>query len=275
MKEQIAQNLQSLLTWLASQTNNILSGIIASFIVISVAEAYGLGQILFKNRRDRRVWKLRKPSELRIVSGSVTDTNPFVQTPTSWPDANAASILIQKARVIYPKARVVHSFSCNPDDLTSDLITVGGPVFNEATRELIHRIGSFVSFKQAGVVNGEAYYSLVVQADEYTPEYQGEKVYRDFGAIVRMKNPLCVHLNDSILVVGCETFGVLASALVLADDEVARSARKKLLSHLSLGKRVSDFVAVFSCEALRYSVGAVQLVKFYRLDVDGCMNTVA
>jgi hypothetical protein len=275
MKEQIAQYVQDLLAWLASQVNSILSGIIASLIVISVAEAYGLGQLLFKNSRDRRVWKLRKPSELRIVSGSITDTNPFVQTPTSWPDANAASILIQKARTIYPKARVIHSFSCDPDDLTCDLIAVGGPVFNEATRELIHRIGTFISFKKAGEIGDEDYYSLLVQADEYTPEYEGKRVYRDFGAIVRMKNPLCFHLNDSILVIGCETFGVLASALVLADDEVARNARRELLNHLSLEKRVSDFVAVFSCEALRYSVGAVRLVKFYQLDVASCMNRMA
>ena len=275
MKEQIAENLRSILTWLSTQTDSIASGIVASAIVIVVAEVYGLGQLLFQNRSDRRLWKLRKPSELHVVSGSIGNTNPFVQAPTSWPDANAASILIHKCKMIYPKARIVHSFSCDPDILTSDLIAVGGPVYNEATRQLIHRIENFVSFQQSGGTHSEAFHSLVVQNDTYAPEFQDGRISRDFGAIVRMRNPLSAHLNDVILVIGCETFGVLASALVLVGDEIARGARKELQKCLSPLRRFSDFVAVFSCEPLRYSVGAVSFVKFYKLYAAGCDKSSA
>ncbi len=266
MLEQLSGYIKTFFEWLWSQANNIASGIIASIIVISSAEAYGLGQIFLRNRRIRKLWKFRRPLELRVISGSISNTSPFVQVPTTWPDANAASILIQKCRDLYPKARVVHSFSCDPDDLTSDIITVGGPIYNEATRELMLRIEKLVHFKPAGEANNEPYYSLIVQNDMYTPEYQEGKIYLDFGAIIRMRNPLSSHLNDSILIVGCETFGVLSSALVLAGDKIANSARKEIEKSLSMQNKITDFVAVLSCEPLRYTVGAVRFKKLYKIE---------
>ena len=197
------------------------------------------------------VWKLRKPSDLHIISGTVVNTNPFVQAPAAWPDANAASILIQKSKMIYPRARILHNFGCNLDDLPSDLISVGGPIHNEATRELLLRTGKFVSFEKAGDVESGPYYSLVVQGDCYTPIYEDGKLSCDFGAIVRMRNPLNSHTNDAILVVGCETVGVLAGALILAGDEIARNAQKELQGQVWPLIGVRDYVAVFSCQPLK------------------------
>ena len=81
-----------------------------------------------------------------------------------------------------------------------------------------------------------------------------------------MRNPLSSHLNDSILIIGCETFGVLSSALVLTGDEIANGARRELEKRLSPLKKISNFVAVFSCVPLKYTVGKVNLMKFYNLE---------
>ena len=266
MREYNIDFFYSAAAWASSQVNNITSAVIAAGIVIAFAQIYGLGRVTLENSRDKHVWGLRKPKEVRIVSGSVDHSDPFVKAPTAWPDANAASILIQKCKEIYPSARVTHGFQCGPDEMIGDLVAVGGPVQNEATRELMRHIGDAIAFTPAQEADPEDRYTLVVNGDSYTPEFDGPRLLRDFGAIVRMRNPLSSHNNDTILVLGCETFGVLAAALVLADDEVAHGARKALEKKLPVARRKIDFVAVFSCQPLEFSVGAVRLEYFRRLD---------
>lgn len=267
MKQPILDFLNAAATWLTSQINNIVSGVIASVIIIAFGEIYGFGHLTLKKYQVRKLWRFRRPMEVRVVSGSIDQSDPFVRAPTSWPDANAASILIQCCKYIYPKTRVTHSFHSAPDELIGDIIAVGGPAHNDATRELLACVSSRITFSQIHSSDSADRYALVVSDKTYMPEFDGTRVRKDFGAIVRMRNPLNYRNSDSILVIGCETFGVLAAALVLIHDNVASSARAELAKMLPWARSHVDFIAVFSCQPLQYSVGAIRFEDFYRIDL--------
>ena len=264
------QQLAVMGVWIRGQFDAILAGIVSSTIVITFGQMYGWGRPLLGRVQSRRIWRLKGARHIRIVSATFQDADRAVisSAPTTWPDANAASRLIDMTRSLYPRAEIAHDFKAAEEEFLNTLVSVGGPVYNRATDRLMQSINRKCYFELAGETNsGEKYYRFVTsQGMSFTPVLTDKNVVTtDYGIIIRMINPLAGDGRVVLLVLGCETFGVLASALVLAGDSVAGKARRQLLKALPL-TRSTEYLAVFRCEPLGTTVGAIHMEHFEELN---------
>jgi hypothetical protein len=101
----------------------------------------------------------------------------------------------------------------------------------------------------------------------WSAEYDSaERALQDTGAVVRIPNPFDKS-KDVMMVLGCDTFGVLAASLVISSRPDAKDARR------GLGKRLGwrryfgmpAFAAIVHCDVLGNDIGAVTLTHSLRI----------
>lgn len=256
--------------WIVSNWTNILAGIVASIIVLTLqvvvrALSLALAALVTLRWRLKLLWRLGKIQRVYVVSGAISGVSDDVQSAIlAGPDATAASTLIAMAGLLYPKAEISHVYSSSfPRDLYKEhMIVVGGPVNNICTATIFQFIGNHISFTD----DFEMIFSEVTYETTYDDD---DKPIRDHGAIIRIDNPFDPSKNI-IMAVGCDTYGVLAAALLISTRPDARRARAKLFRRLGFRKyfRPQRYIAVVGCDIIGNDIGQVWLRDFSRIKTD-------
>jgi len=260
-----------LLKWFTSNGSNILASVVAAAIVlgfqiISRAASLALAVLVTLRWSLRLLWRLRDPGRVYVVSGAITNVSEEVKSVIlAGPDAIATSTLIATVGLLYPKAEVRHVYSSTfaRDSYKDHLVVVGGPVNNTCCSDLLAHISTKCSF-------GENLEFVVpcLSNQTYEAAYdQEQNPIKDYGAVIRMVNPFDKS-KDVLLVVGCDTFGVLAAAMLISSRPDAKEARVQLRKRLGLRKyfRRENYIAIVECDVLGNDIGCVSLKDFVRLE---------
>lgn len=251
--------------WFKTNSGNIYSGILASFIVLAlqsatrVASALAL-EILHIRWRLELLWCLRKPTRVYVVSGAIKGVSEEIKgVVLAGPDAEASSTMLATVGLLYPTAEVRHVYSSSfPQELYKEtLVVVGGPLNNACAATLLRSIGT-LSFNTD--------FQMILPDAKYEGSYEGEATVHDIGAIVRVRNPFDPS-KDVLLTVGCDTYGVLAAALTMSSRIDAVSARRELHRGLGWQKylRRPSYIAIVECDVLGNDVGSIKLSSVHRM----------
>ncbi len=233
-------HLDSLINSLFSLfTNGIVSNLVSSFIVLVVGSIAG---ILFANLRDfiaksrpiRRVLRLNPHGgTLYVVAATIRpqapgavqgDGSPQRATPsTGLGELKAASYINQALTVGYPrranKIELVLSETFTgfkEDDKSGEIISLGGPKFNEMTRSYREGQQLALNFDLSDPGNASV---VERRAGAVVRTYQQVRtgVHRkDFGIITRLPNRLDPRKENAVfLLEGAGTYGVEGCAKML------------------------------------------------------------
>ncbi|MBE8517221.1 hypothetical protein ILP97_06810 [Amycolatopsis sp. H6(2020)] len=177
--------------------------------------------------RARRFWKAMGSREPFIVMGA-PDWEPL----SSWEksglvgkgDMLALVEIESQLRRLGFAGKIVESKELNSRELRSDLILIGGPDGNTATKEIMERLDGETSY----VFAGDAPAVLHKGSDETAaPQYNksGDPT-NDYGLIIRAANPLAPDTAEVVILAGCWGFGTAAAAEKLSDRKFLRDQRK-------------------------------------------------
>jgi len=253
-----------LLEWVKANSSPLILGIVSS-VVAAILVLLGqpiarlFYELLVGRRMFKRLYKMGGSEEIVFVSGNVEeDVKPDFNFKTiiAGPDATAMIEVLGSFRFVYPKKglRTYFSTEIAERDLKLSLVSIGGPVFNKITRRILTKL-DVVGFED---------YTLVVKGNNRRYAYEAEEeedngtVIRDYGIVLNTWNPL-EESSRLILVMGCDTYGVLAAARTVScveslKNRVARKVAKKLpLPH-------KEYLVVVEAEVLGEEVGNVRPV---------------
>jgi nucleoside phosphorylase len=208
-------------------------------------------------------WRFQDPRRIVVVSGAIHGVaRPVKAVVLAGPDADAANSLVASAALLYPKAEIQHVYSSSfpPELYKENLVVVGGPVNNKCAAAVLEKVKEHILFKNT--------FDLFVSGTTYETIYDDSgRPVRDHGAVVRVANPFDKS-KDIILIVGCDTYGVLAASMTITPKSEAASARNDLLARIRSRKRSvpSNYIAVVECDILGNDVGNVRLRAFREID---------
>ncbi len=250
--------------WIKTNFNNIVSGIVASVIVLLLQVIVKtlsmiLSAFLTIRWRLKLIWRIDNPQRIYVVSGAIEEVSEKVKSVVlAGSDAEAASICIGTSGLLYPEAEVKHVYSSSftREFYKEHLIVVGGPVNNTCTAAIINHIKEDVSFTDD--------FEMLVSDQVFETNYdENDRPTKDYGAIIRINNPYD-HQRDIILVVGCDTYGVLAAAMLISSRNDSQLARKALQKKLGFKKYLfkQNFIAVVECGVLGDDIGNISLKYF-------------
>ncbi len=250
--------------WLEAHSDdiivNLLAGVIAAVLILMtqttvIIISTTIHDLITRRFRIRRIagFRLGGDAPIEVLSGSLEEESPVLQGP----DARAAARIQVMLEQVFRGRRVVDGYRARQSDEEipqSDFCTVGGPEFNSCTRSVIAYLSSVAAFDSEG--------NLVLPSigRVYKPEMEGGRIKKDYGLLVRMRNPVDGR-RTCVVVAGCDTYGVYAAAQLLTNSarfpHLAGQFRKKRgLVSSALNK---DFVAVISCRAQGTDVSNVRV----------------
>lgn len=218
------------------------------------------GIIYRKNQEDawvnlRRIWggDVRK-DKIIIVCGELTGTfKPKQANRKSHEYVNLARYADQDALVetlkllpkFFPDTEVEYytSKELPQSKLRSNLIVIGGPDFNQITKELIDNISFPFQYRTHGF---ETYFYDKVNKLRFEIKERRGQIIEDYGLFAHFSNPLTS--NTSIIMIGgLQTFGVLGAIKAFAMNSNGRSNTKKILKQNQRGK---DFAVLIPVKVL-------------------------
>ncbi len=112
-------NTQAVLNFFFQNIGNILTGIIASFIVLALqssANAFAtvFSNIVLQRYRLSKLWCFPRCDRIYIISGSLEGVSQEVRNVIlAGPDSDAASSAIATLGMLYPKTEIRHVYSSN------------------------------------------------------------------------------------------------------------------------------------------------------------------
>jgi len=124
--------------------------------------------------------------------------------------------------------RIAESKQLSPRELSSDLVLIGGPVANAATRTILAKLNGVISYAFAEDLNHEAAVVRDVRTGRVlAPQYE-ESGYpvSDYALIIRTPNPLAPDTSEIVIVAGCWEHGTVSAAEKLGDRKFLRKMKK-------------------------------------------------
>jgi len=230
------------MSWLATQQDAIVAGIVSSWIVLSLQVAVGVSVRLlydaFRGQQSlRRILRFKEPRRIYVISGNIEELAKESyegMVLLAAPDAEAAVNIKATLQTLYPKCDVIHTFCSSVSDemFQHDLVCVGGPVNNSASRLLLSEMAQadadVPKFESHEIVAGENRYSCSREGPE-------NRVTADYGFLLVDDNPFN-EASRCVIVAGCDTNGVLAAAsflgLGLPRRRLFKSLRRKFALRL-------------------------------------------
>jgi hypothetical protein len=110
------------------------------------------------------------------------------------------------------RLRRVRSDQISENLLKENIISIGGPIPNDITKELLNK--SEINYK----FNGNEIFSKKTSKIEFSPLMDNESIKRDYGIITKMKNPYN-RKKECVIVCGCLGWGTQACLKVLTEKE--------------------------------------------------------
>lgn len=255
------------MSWLQSNFSNVLSGIIASVIVLAMqiftrAASSALAEALVMKARPRSFIRLRTEATTFVVSGAISGVSEDARAAIlAGPDAEAASSVIATLGLLYPgvECRHVYSSSFPADMYKENIIVVGGPINNRCAKIMMRNAKLRVHFTNE--------FALAVDGVTFRPEYDDkDHPIIDYGVVLRLANPMDT-AKDAILLMGCDTFGVLAAAQLICVKRDGQTAQRQLAKTLGLRRifQAQSYLAIVRCRVLGETIGQLELVHARRI----------
>ena len=202
---------------------DIISNIIASIIWFLLGvSAYHLSRIYFIKTPTKKLWKISKPKELIICCATSTKTNTgtYSRPATGIGQVRALGTVVESLSKAYNIRiqNILLSINQIQKQIEKDIILLGGPKNNEITRLFLDKIRSLnIADQQMSTITWLNKHS----DNEYNGVVKDQKIVKDFGLAIRMKNPFDSNKATTIsLFTGCHTYGTVAAAQYYTEQYV-------------------------------------------------------
>lgn len=219
---------------------NLIANSIWAFLGVISVYIY---RLLFSILPTRRLWRIKNPNELIIcVSTSEnTDTGEYNRPATGIGQVQALAYIFPSLNSAYSGIQIRNillSEESLKDGMEKDLIVLGGPKNNQITRKILDKIRHLHCINQTE--NG-IFWLAQPQPQLFKPEIINKIVVKDYGIILRMKNPCSRSKNTNgntiCLFSGCHTYGTIAAARCFVED----------IDRGLINKYKDNFIMVVSC----------------------------
>lgn len=232
-----------------------LKGVIRDHIVQEIKRI-----IQKKNQEDawvnlRRLWGGDiKRERIIVVCGELTGTfKPKQANRKSHEHVNLSRYADQDALVetlkllpkLFPDTEVEYytSKELPHSKRRNNLIVIGGPDFNQLTKDLINNINLPFQYRIHG--SETCFYDKQNRA-RFEIEKKRGQIIKDFGLFAHFSNPL--NRNTSVIMIGgLQTFGVLGAIMAFAMNKNGKNNTKKILKQNQRGK---NFVVLIPVKVL-------------------------
>ena len=211
------------MSWIINNLDSIIAGVIASLIAVSLqtfskAASMVISSLFTHRLFFKRLFKLNIEEQTYIISGSIPQRKDKDLAFLMGPDATASVNIKQTVESIYPDMLVKHHYSNGKSMSVFDenLVSVGGPVFNETTKMLMQDLSDTIHFNDND--------DLVFNDKVYS---KCKENFQDFGFICRIDNPISPN-KKAIIVAGCGSNGVLAASQLLTKSNRFKYLKKEL-----------------------------------------------
>lgn len=245
------------MAWVLANLDSIIAGVIASLMAVSLQTFSSAASTIISSSFTQRLYykrlfKLNTMEQTYVISGSIPQRKDKDLAFLMGPDATAAVNIKQTIELIYPDMHVKHHYSNGKSIGVFDenLIAVGGPVFNEATKMLMQDISHVVTFNDDD--------DLVFKGTAYS---KCKESLQDYGFICRINNPVSPG-KKAIVIAGCGSNGVLAASQILTKSNRFQYLKKEFSKKRGLKNRLlnRDFIAVFKTKMIENEVANVRVV---------------
>jgi hypothetical protein len=213
-------DLKTLMTIIKS---DLFVNLLASFIWFILGYVFYYGSRLFiVIKPTKRLWKIKDPKSLIIVAATsaVTDTGHYERPATGIGQMRALGYAIESLNKAY-EIKIQNIFLSKDhihNLIENDLIILGGPKNNAVAKLFLDKLlsNNVVIANQEGNV-----IKWLLQNKE--KDFTAEEKNKDYGLIIRAKNPFGYHKNTSIcLFTGCHTYGTMAAAKYFTNNYVKK-----------------------------------------------------
>jgi hypothetical protein len=245
-------------TWLSENDVAILTGIVSSILVIFLqVVATSLSNTLYYFLTARlvlsKLFAFRNKESIYVVSGNKSHEIDGRSTALLMgPDASAANFIYSTLEQLYSESNIKHCYTKEGDHSgynDENIVTVGGPVFNSFTSDIMSHLAFGVFFDNEDRLN---FFDKIYEKSSTRAE--------DFGLIVKIRNPYCSP-KKVIIVAGCGTHGCLAASFLFTKSRKFPKFRRQLYPFLGLRilRANTHFAAVISCKISGNDVSNVKI----------------
>jgi len=245
------------INFLINNWDVIILGIIASILTIFLQTVVKiisnvLTYFLTLRWNLRRLFSFVDKEDIYVISGSIDKYAKKEIALLMGPDASAAANLYRTLGDIYPDSKIKHIYSTTQQSIYIDenIVSVGGPVYNICTKNLMKLLRPIVFFDENDALNykGEIY-SKSEERDE------------DYGLIIRMVNPFAT-TRKALVIAGCGSHGVLAASMLFNKTGKFKNIRKDFKKKFGFSNHLlnKDFIAIIRCRIIGNDVTDVVFI---------------
>lgn len=238
--------------------DNIIIGILSSFVWFLLGTIFlYLSKLIVVVRPTKRLWNIKSPKNLIIcaATSTKTDTGEYQRPATGIGQLRALAYCVESLSKVYDLKiqNILLSIDQIQKQIENDIILLGGPKNNEITKLFLNKIAPMKLVDQKGVV-----IRWMVGNNQF--EYQGQtsnsEVIKDFGLIVRMKNPFDTQRKSTIcLFSGSHTYGTIAAAKYFSYHYI----KKMKFYH----RKYENIVIVVECDVINGYPVDIKLMNKY------------
>ena len=237
--------------------NDQLSNLVANLIwlTLGVGVTY-LGRYAFIVLPAKRLWGYLVSDKITICTATTkADTGEYLRPSTGIGQVRALAFVITSLNKAYKKVnfkRILLSDEEIKHHIEDDLLLLGGPKNNQITKLFFEKFDFYNLLNQAE--DGSIYWQK--KNIVYKGETRNGKVTKDYGLVIKMKNPFASTANTKlILFSGCHTYGTIAAAKYFCE-----SVQKQI--HLKKDENVAVLVSCDVVDGYPVSIKLADSIKF-------------
>jgi hypothetical protein len=247
------------LDFLASYREPIVIGVIASLLAIALQVFVRviinvITDYITSRLRLKKLYDFKAGTDIFVVSGSIDQSTSPGTAFLAGPDATAAANVVQSLRFIYRSSYIKHYYATKQHlaILNENVVTVGGPLYNHCTAEMLDNISPRVYFDQED--------NLIFREKTYS---KSQTDNLDYGLVIRHRNPFSPE-KKVMIVAGCGSHGVLASSMLFEQTnrfpDLYKDFARKRTRWGNIQNR--DFMMVVQCHMSGNDVSNLAIVDF-------------
>ena len=199
---------------------DLLINLVANFIWVLIGSgAIYAYRLFFQVLPTKRLWQLHDPNNLMICisTSALVDTGEYYRPTTGIGQVRGLTIItssLNRAYKIQVK-NVLLSEDQILDRLENDIILLGGPENNRITNKFLDKIRELSIIDQK---DNTIYWKVSTKEEIFKPTIIDRKIIRDYGMIIRMKNPFSPTNSTICLLAGTHTYGTIAATRFFTEN---------------------------------------------------------
>ena len=202
----------------------VASSLVASLIFFLLGYSYSRLVAWFRLRGLRNLWKpLLGHRAITVVLSTRQGPHAGSTRRVSLNEVRAFSGIAETAKSLGCHVSILDSDSRSEEWIGRDVVLLGGPLANNATRMVWEKIAARLPFEL-----DLQKFAITIAQRTYTPEEDQEgHLLRDFALLIRVRDILTVG-NAAFLCIGCHGFGTSGAAGILYSGNAANKVLRSL-----------------------------------------------